>query len=196
MCRIFTVTLLFWVGSVNAALIDSGSFTTDTASELDWLDLTATIGMSYTDALAANGGWRYATNSEVENLFSVAFNGYYDTNPNHFSNSVDGAYVNNVVDASNFISLFGETLQTPVSHASYGFYFDEDNIYRMMGAFQNESSTQIVSNEYVTTYTGFVDGGATDKGVYLVRSSVVPIPAAAWLFGSALAGLGWFRRKA
>ncbi|MGI9308989.1 MAG: VPLPA-CTERM sorting domain-containing protein [Gammaproteobacteria bacterium] len=25
--------------------------------------------------------------------------------------------------------------------------------------------------------------------------SVVPIPAAAWLFGSALAGLGWFRSK-
>jgi hypothetical protein len=26
--------------------------------------------------------------------------------------------------------------------------------------------------------------------------SAIPIPAAAWLFGSALAGLGWFRRKA
>jgi hypothetical protein len=28
------------------------------------------------------------------------------------------------------------------------------------------------------------------------RVSAVPIPAAVWLFGSALAGLGWFRRKA
>ncbi len=28
-----------------------------------------------------------------------------------------------------------------------------------------------------------------------VKSSVVPIPAAVWLFGSALAGLGWLRRK-
>jgi hypothetical protein len=27
------------------------------------------------------------------------------------------------------------------------------------------------------------------------KSSVVPIPAAVWLFGSALAGLGWIRRK-
>ncbi len=25
--------------------------------------------------------------------------------------------------------------------------------------------------------------------------TVVPVPAAVWLFGSALAGLGWFRRK-
>lgn len=32
-------------------------------------------------------------------------------------------------------------------------------------------------------------GGGTISG------SVVPIPAAAWLFGSALAGLGWIRKK-
>ena len=36
-----------------------------------------------------------------------------------------------------------------------------------------------------TTY-GFVDN---------ITVNVVPIPAAAWLFGSALAGLGWLRRK-
>ncbi len=28
-----------------------------------------------------------------------------------------------------------------------------------------------------------------------IRVNVVPIPAAVWLFGSALAGLGWFRRR-
>jgi hypothetical protein len=33
-----------------------------------------------------------------------------------------------------------------------------------------------------------------EMDVYLVRT-VVPIPAAVWLFGSALAGLGWMRRK-
>ena len=30
---------------------------------------------------------------------------------------------------------------------------------------------------------------------FRLEGSVVPIPAAAWLFGSALAGLGWMRRK-
>ena len=29
----------------------------------------------------------------------------------------------------------------------------------------------------------------------IVVSGVVPIPAAVWLFGSALAGLGWIRRQ-
>jgi hypothetical protein len=37
-------------------------------------------------------------------------------------------------------------------------------------------------------------GGYSERGVYLVRS-VVPVPPAIWLFGSALAGLGWMRRK-
>ena len=32
-------------------------------------------------------------------------------------------------------------------------------------------------------------------GVRGTAKSVVPIPAAAWLFGSALAGLGWIRRR-
>jgi len=36
-----------------------------------------------------------------------------------------------------------------------------------------------------------------DKALFLnvLDASVVPIPAAFWLFGSALAGLGWMRRK-
>jgi hypothetical protein len=36
----------------------------------------------------------------------------------------------------------------------------------------------------------YVDNIVTD-----VVASVVPVPAAVWLFGSALAGLGWLRRK-
>jgi hypothetical protein len=35
-----------------------------------------------------------------------------------------------------------------------------------------------------------VDNIVTD-----VVAAAVPIPAAVWLFGSALTGLGWFRRK-
>ena len=35
------------------------------------------------------------------------------------------------------------------------------------------------------------------SGIYddFVVGTAVPVPAAVWLFGSALAGLGWFRRK-
>ena len=41
---------------------------------------------------------------------------------------------------------------------------------------------------YDAQYPSYLAGG-------YVSASVVPIPAAAWLFGSALAGLGWIRRR-
>ena len=45
-----------------------------------------------------------------------------------------------------------------------------------------------VTNVYTQTYTDTVVAGS-------IVASAVPIPAAAWLFGSALAGLGWLRRR-
>jgi hypothetical protein len=47
-----------------------------------------------------------------------------------------------------------------------------------------------------TSYNFLAEGTRTIVSGRIVGSSVVPIPAAVWLFGSALAGLGWFRRKA
>jgi hypothetical protein len=38
-------------------------------------------------------------------------------------------------------------------------------------------------------------GSITDRNVTTGYITAVPVPAAVWLFGSALAGLGWFRRK-
>jgi hypothetical protein len=38
-------------------------------------------------------------------------------------------------------------------------------------------------------------GSPQFRGVTAGTASAVPIPAAVWLFGSALAGLGWLRRK-
>lgn len=45
---------------------------------------------------------------------------------------------------------------------------------------------------YVTTVNPFLRGPTT---VQLVSAKVIPLPPAIWLFGSALAGLGWLRRK-
>jgi hypothetical protein len=71
--------------NVNALLIDNGSYTTDIDTELDWLDASYTIGKNYYEASAGfdthlDGGWRYATVAEVDNIFSKLFDGYYDTN--------------------------------------------------------------------------------------------------------------------
>jgi hypothetical protein len=37
--------------------------------------------------------------------------------------------------------------------------------------------------------------GLSQRGVVSGSASAVPVPAAVWLFGSALAGLGWVKRK-
>ncbi len=39
------------------------------------------------------------------------------------------------------------------------------------------------------------DAGWLEVNNQSISASIVPIPAAVWLFGSALAGLGWMRRK-
>jgi len=48
-----------------------------------------------------------------------------------------------------------------------------------------------------TSYEGLYQGEfvAFERAVVSGTLSAVPIPAPAWLFGSALAGLGWMRRK-
>ena len=56
-----------------------------------------------------------------------------------------------------------------------------------------DSTWSNVSRVYISGQSGGYPavGGAVDN----IRVNVIPIPAAAWLFGSALAGLGWLRRK-
>jgi hypothetical protein len=58
-----------------ATLLDRGSFTTDTDSGLDWLDVTATAGMSYGTVLDSHfplAGWRYATLDELSGLLQTS----------------------------------------------------------------------------------------------------------------------------
>ena len=66
-------------GTANAnTLVDKGSFTLDTATGLDWLDLTATQNYSFNQVsslLGAGGsfeGYRYATAAEVKTFWANA----------------------------------------------------------------------------------------------------------------------------
>lgn len=65
------IVLITGAAATNAALIDHGSYTTDQISGLDWLDLTATRGMSYEEVIGqlSSGqkfeGWRFASRADV-----------------------------------------------------------------------------------------------------------------------------------
>lgn len=201
--RLIMLVVMLVLGlPVNAALVDNGAYTTDSVSGLDWLDLSATFDMTLSDAQAANSGWRLATDSEVNNLFSQLFPNFYETasNCNEFTNycgisdSNNGASADQAARVDNFVLLFGAAYSTnPDLIVSRGLYRDDLNNLRYMGIIDEYSSNRVFGMDYTAILPE--DISVSNIGTYLVRSSVVPIPAAVWLFGSALAGLGWMRRK-
>ena len=173
----------------SAALIDNGTYTTDTESGLDWLDLSVTDGQAYNSATTLNPGWRYATNAEVENIFGLLFEGYYNTDGG-FSHSSDGAYADQSIDVDNFISLFGLTGTNSSADLSWGFYEDESMTLRLFGVTDFfDGRTIVYGPNHTPDFDGSRPTGSGLVGNYLVRETVVPIPAAVWLFGSGLIGL-------
>lgn len=59
--------------TVHATIVDHSNYITDTATGLDWLDVTQTVNMSFNDVTAQLGGgtlagWRYATQIEFNTL--------------------------------------------------------------------------------------------------------------------------------
>lgn len=65
-------------GLTHAAMVDHQTFTTDTKTGLDWLDLTETRGQSYDEVENQMGagqrydGWRHASRDEVRNFWQDA----------------------------------------------------------------------------------------------------------------------------
>jgi hypothetical protein len=193
----FSILLLLSFAA-HSSLVDNGSYTSDTVSGLDWLDLTATDNLTPTAALAANAGWRHASNSEVEDLFNQLF-------PNYFSNQTsqnlyyDEDGINSIQwdNLNAFADLFGWTQLNGVGvhYYSYGLYLDEDHIWRSMGGFLDlyyNNTVMVTGMEFTNTYSA--NYSHENFGTFLVQTAV-PVPAAVWLFGSALAGLGWMKRK-
>lgn len=177
-----------------AALVDYGSYTTDTDTGLEWLDLNLTQGMTHAQAVAFAPEWRVATQSEVEQLFDTAFNGWYINRDDYFSDSdpqYGGVYANQAQDVAAFHELFGN-YDAFYNIYSYG-YFSTDDGWAYGGAYTNPPSdrTMIVLRD--TTITEPLSFGNQAYGHFMVRS-VVPIPAAVWLFGSALMLLGFRKR--
>lgn len=82
MRSLFLLILVFAFGPAHAALVDNGSYTTDSASGPDWLYLSATFDLNINDAQSANSGWRLATETEVQGLFDQLFPNFVETEDN------------------------------------------------------------------------------------------------------------------
>jgi len=164
-----------------AALIDHGTYISDTSSGLDWLDLSTTAGQSVAQALTANSGWSYANNTQVSGLLA-SFGITYAFTANTF---IELAVTN--TQASDFISLFG--LTTP--GASLGGYMNNTVAHSTYLCISTGGCSPLNF-----TNDSDLSAGNIQVGQFLVRSTNnVPEPGSLLLAGLALAGLGYSRRK-
>ena len=169
--------------TASATVVDNGDFTTDLDNGLDWLDLSFTNNLSYDYVASQTGvggqfeGWSLATASQIFQFFdSAGGDGSYGDN-------------NNQIVTNTLYPLWG---QMPYSGSSSWFHFqDVTPGFGTSGMVISSTSSVTVYNDNFSS----PDSAYFNIGTALVRTSVVPVPAAVCLFGSALAGLGWMRRK-
>lgn len=194
------------VFSVNAhsAVIDfndNGTYTTDTISGLDWLDVTATVNQSYDYVSTQFGvggtyeGWRYATGTEFNFLVS-----------NYTNTPILPTYYGEVVHAETLIDgligLLGVTADLSGEYDYTRGLIADLNIrptYRTLALLiDNDRTSDGADISKAHDHYSILSGRSESYvGSYLVRETVspVPVPAALPLFGSALAVLGLFRRR-
>ena len=203
--------------SANATLISHYGYTLDTNTDivsdgqLEWLrwDVTRDSYDTVNNVLAqyAPEGWRLASNTEMVQLiedfdfqtgFTAIENVTLDTGLRPMNSVSELPYLS-------FFELFGITNFDACpydgcdgSQAVYGSDEDNDNKvkfasihihdveYYDFGDVVLSSDWQSLDSEYHSS--------DSESGIALVRT-VVPVPAAAWLFGSALIGLAGIKRK-
>lgn len=200
-----------FVSPVQAQIVDSGNYLTDNATNLQWLDVTETVGLSFSQVsglLASNHtyagqtGWRYATADEFVGLVTD-YTG--NSTPTTGPASSYLAFIHG--EAGGLISMLGNTLDLTYL-AYYGKTYSEYT-GRPEGSYT--STTGILDTSFTARITN--NGGSdvaqiynvsyqiTDPGIgsYLVRSvSAVPEPEtyAMMLVGLGVLGATARRRKA
>ena len=206
-------TTLVLSTNVNAALVSvdwlsvgDNSITRDDTSGLDWLDLTATTSIAYNTVLAeqvAGGqfdGWHYATTDEVTTMLLSNFGiDLYNGNttagpPPPGLAQATGFFGDTIIGIGpEFTGIAGRTTDANVFN----------NAHLVVGADYNSSTSTFfrrIDPDLNTHYSSDISAGQF-TGSWLVsdgpwEASVVPVPAAVWLFGSGLLGLmGVARRK-
>jgi len=176
-------------GSAQAALVDNGNSLIDTATNLEWLDLTQTLGQTVNQALSSSfvtvDGYAYATTAQVTTLFANAgfVTGVSITDP---QNDPAAALLLGGLGCTQFCPPPNDTNAT-------GRGWADDGALNYRPFYSNSGNGAIYAINSLGNASE--DVAVTTVGVYLVRT-VVPVPAAVWLFGSALGLLGWMRRKA
>lgn len=204
---IFFVIVELVQTQANAALVEqdwkiSGDklITYDTATGLEWLDLTQSVNRTYNDvasqfSLAGDyQGFRFATYTEVTGIV------------HGLGITISGSFLNRGEQqkVADLLSLVGVTRTVP-NFENSGDLWQSFAFHKSYGGLYNQYEYTVLEVHFGTgrtalegAYNTQPNQSAPQLASYLVRpASVVPIPAAYWLLGSGLLGLiGVARRKA
>jgi hypothetical protein len=198
----------------SSILVDHGSTTYDPDTKLEWLDITATLGLSYNDVIGNNGvsyiqdGWRYATDFEVDQLYRHA--GLpLASNPNgsffYFSDTHSPGYAELEHDAFTLGSQLGWTSQSG-DDFSTGAFFDIHQTPRNQATL-GFTTLSIIDYLLNGPDSSFIVDEALDSitkndrialaGSMLVRDEIsqVPVPSAMLLLASGLVLLAGTRLR-
>lgn len=191
-CWVFI--LFFFTSSTQAVLLsrdwqnpNDNLLTLDTDSGLEWLDWAYTVDRSYDDIASRFGmggefeGFRHATLDELSALYTnTGFN--FPTNSD----------ASNIPLAVNFVDLFGQTFSTTNGLGTEAIY---NNPGAATDTFWVTAVNQLNGQVLPELFEFPSRSSAEFVGNAIVRTSVIPIPAAIWLFGSAALGLIIYSRK-
>jgi hypothetical protein len=191
---LFTAVLfLSTLGSAQAELVDRDYLTSgdalltyDTVNQLEWLELSLTNNMTLAQADALYTDFNLPTSVQVDDLFNQVFVGFITTGGgSNYSLSSGYEYASRTAEITQWHSLFAPSGGYNIA---YGYYTDENQVMRLMGARSNEVSSLIVGPDNGIVYLTEVTNSYI--GTYLVRNaSAVPVSAH---FLGLLALLGMF----
>lgn len=176
-----------------------GSIITDSATGTYYLGWDQAAHMTYAETLAATqaGGiyedYHIASQTEAYAFYHAGGGGYFDT-PGAQSIKTVGAYSPGLFGENHLINSDSFAWFLSDEGFDAGLLIVNETSFFIFDGFQSFSYT----DKYSNSPTGFGDG--THMTWLLVSDtqnlSPVPVPAAAWLFGSALLGFaGWSRHK-
>ena len=125
------LSLIISNAAVAGLITDNNTYTT--VNGTDWLDLSATDGMTVASALAANSGWTLATYTQYQSMFAEFVSSPDFLLGSNVSWTDNGSYLyQNAIDQNyqlnTFSQLFGLTRNAVISggvwQSSCGFFAD------------------------------------------------------------------------
>jgi len=207
MRKYFAAMLLVTMSiNANAAIVthnylssdDSTNIIVDGLNNVEYLRLDVLADSTYAETLAVlgtqdGGGWSIATPTDALNFMSALLGGsgsnsctHDGTAPTNSNCGTATGWMDGDFGANNQGSIDLAWFLDDGGEADYIFLRDGDGL------------AQLLNYSTIIDTDMFSAGGSQSAypvSWLVVRSTVVPVPAAVWLFGSALAGLGWMRLK-